>query len=78
MHRGEKVGKALLITLINTQAKIGTSMPFYTLNPEQYNYGDQHTRWRYTWMVNYSMNLNMKIGNMWVPTTKCANGRNLI
>ena len=44
IRRGEKVGKTMLIILIDTQAEIGTSMPFYTLNPDQYNYGDQHTR----------------------------------
>ena len=78
MRRGEKVGKAMLITLIDTQAEIGTSMSFYTLNPDQYNYGDQHTRWRYTWRVTYSMKLNMKIGKMWVPTTNYGNNRNIM
>ena len=78
MRRGKKVGKALLITLIDTQATIGTSIPFYTLNPDQYNYGDQHTRWQYTWRVNYRMNLNMKIGQMWVPTTNYGNDCNIM
>ena len=61
MRRGHNIGKALQITLNDVHTEIGTTQPFYTLDPNIYNYGDQHSRWRYTWKVNYSKNLNMEV-----------------
>ena len=78
MRRGEKAGSALLITLRDVQAEIGTSKPFYTLDPNLYGYGDQYTRWRYTWTVNHNMNLNMQVEKMWVPEADFSNDINIM
>ena len=78
MRRGENAGIALNITLRDTQAEIGTSVPFYTLDPELYDYGDQFSRWRYTWKTNHDIPLNMMVNDMWVPTTEFQNDKNIM
>ena len=44
MRKGENSGESLEITLNDTQAKIGTSIPFLQLDPQIYNYGTKNTR----------------------------------
>ena len=78
MRRGENVGKALHIILDDVQAEIGTTHPFYTLDPNIYNYGDQNSRWRYTWSVNHSKGLNMVVSNMWCPSSDYIADKNIM
>ena len=78
MRRGKNVGKALQITLNDVQAEIGTSKPFYNLDPNLYKYGDQHSWWRYTWKVNHSMDLNMEVSNIWCPKSKFNADKNIM
>ena len=67
LRREDRVGKGLMITLNDHQCYIGSGKPFLQLNPDTYGYGDQNTRWRYTWKMLWEAKLTTKIYNQWVP-----------
>ena len=78
LRQGQKIGKALIITLRNLQIEVGTSKPFYTLNPHLYHYITPNTRWGYFWKVAYEQELNVEIYNYWTPKPSYINDRNIM
>ena len=78
MRRGGNVGKALEITLRDTQVEIGISMPFYLGDPHIYNYGTKQTRWRYFWETMWQFKITPEIYNMWTPYTPYDDDANIM
>ena len=78
LRRGQKIGKALMITLRNLQIEVGTSKPFYTLDPNLFQYITPNTRWGYFWKVAYEKGLHAEMYNYWTPKPSYHNDRNIM
>jgi hypothetical protein len=49
MRRLDRAGKGLYTTAHNMQVQLGTTTPFYELDPENHYYTPKGTRWHYLW-----------------------------
>ena len=75
MRRDDNISQALITTMRDVQIEIGTSTPFYTLDPTKYSYGTDNTRWQYTWHMTKEFHLNMEIPDIWLPITTYPNDK---
>ena len=78
LRRLDRAGKGLHITAHDLQVELGTSVPFYELNPDIYNYATKLTRWSYLWSCTHELNLKIELFNFWTPRLARANDRNIM
>jgi hypothetical protein len=78
MRRLDRAGKGLYITAHDLQVQLGTTRPFYELDPTKYEYTNTCTRWQYLWRSMHDLNLKMHIYNFWTPSLKYENDRNIM
>ena len=78
LKRKDRAGKGLLITAHDLQVEIGTGKPFYELDPEEYNYTTDSTRWFYLWKSTKKLGLQMELYNFWTPKVSRENDRNIM
>ena len=78
LRRMDRVGQGLRVTLHDHQIIIGSSSPFYNLDPERYGYVDQNTRWTYMWRFLHTHSLHLEVFDMWTPQPSCSNDVNIM
>ena len=78
MHRNDKIGQALLITLRDIQIEVGTSEPFYNLDPDNYPYVTPDTRWKYFWTAIHENKMTVRIHQMWTPKPQYEDDSNIM
>ena len=78
VRRKDRVGSALISTMRDLQIEVGTTVPFYKLDIETYDYTTKDTWWVYWWKVTKDFQLRPVIHNFWVPTSKYTNDRNIM
>ena len=78
LRRGGNTSSALQITLKDIQIEVGTTQPFYNLDPSKYSYCTKDTRWRYFWETIAQYNIKGSIYNMWTPQAKYEDDENIM
>ena len=73
MQRKNPVGKTILNNLRSTATQIGSSKPFYTLDPNKYCYVDTRTTPMYLWSVSYKHGIHFQILEVGIPQPKDKN-----
>ena len=63
-------------TLHDPQIEIGTSTPFFELNPDEYPYVTENARWLYTWKIIRELKTTVKVWDSWIPTTSFQDREN--
>ena len=70
LRRQDKMSQMLVATMRDLQLEVGTSKPFFDLDPEKYSYVTQKTRWRYTWEMLHKFNITLQVTKYWTPRRK--------
>ena len=78
LRRQGKMGQILYATMRDVQLEVGTTTPFLDLDPNQYLYVTQNTRWRYTWEMIYETKLKLEITKFWTPQSKYHDDKNIM
>ena len=78
LRRGDKVAALLMATVRDLQIETGISEPVLTVNPESFPYITTNTRWGYTWNMAWEHKLKIVIHDMWTPTKRYTNDRNIM
>lgn len=78
LRRKDMAGKALSITLNDTQLESGLIRPFQEYNSIDTQYVTKNTRWRYFWKVCDEYKLNLKVYNQWLPIRKFENDKGIM
>ena len=78
LRRDDRVGKGLKMTLNDHQCMVGSSFQFLSLNPTIHDYVDKNTRWYYTWLMAWELQLKVCQYDPWVPKSKVGNDRNIM
>jgi hypothetical protein len=78
MKRLDRAGKGMFITAHDLQVEIGTTKPFFQLDPDELSYTVKRTRWQYLWSSLKEYDIKMEIYNFWTPSLKYENDRNIM
>ena len=78
LRRMDRVGQGLMLTLNDHQSIIGSETPFLQLNPNEYDYGEKNTRWKYLWKMMWKAELKAEICNQWMPSRIRNNDINIM
>ena len=60
------------------QLEIGTTEPFFALDPDTYTYITENTRWLYTWKSIKEFAMKLKIIKFWTPTPAYLDDKNVM
>ena len=69
LRRQDRARHGLYITAHDLQVELGSSTPFYKLDPTTYNYTTGDMRWNYLWATMYTLDLELEIYQFWTPKT---------
>ena len=78
LRRKEKISTLLYATMRDIQLEIGTSEPFYELNPDVYTYTTKNTRWMYAWTMSKEFDMKIQIAKFWTPTPTYYDDKNIM
>ena len=78
LRRNDKVAKLLLATLYDLQIEVRREIQVFKLNPDDYGYVTENTRWLYMWKMIYEFQLDIQWFKMWVPKPQYENDRNIM
>ena len=78
LRRLDRAGRGLHITANDTQIEVGSSTPFFKLDPDSCNYVTPRTRWKYLWETTFGLGLEMSIYKFWTPQPINDNDRNIM
>ena len=78
LRRGDRAGMGMHITANDTQVEVGSSAPFYTLDPKVCDYVTKNTRWRYLWEATNELGLEIKVYQFWTPKPANDKDRNIM
>ena len=78
LRRNDKVAALLIATARDLQIEVGISKPFFTVDPNNFEYIMANTRWGYTWNMAWEHKLQIVIHDMWIPTKRYVNDHNIM
>ena len=78
MCRKDRVGQGLRLTLNDHQCIVGSEEFFLNVDPNVYNYGITHTRWKYIWSNIWHNKLHADFYDTWTPKSTIKGDRNLM
>ena len=78
LRQRSRVGSSVGIAIHQYQIFLGSSIPFFELDPTIYNYGDATQQVHYIWTAAQSSQIKIKVPNMWTPRPRFENDQCLM